>query len=190
MNAPAPISNAPQPYRFRVSDFVSLAESGAFADCGKTELIEGEIFFMNSQWSRHARVKSRLFSQLVTALQTMNTEYEALSEVSVHLTDGTMPEPDIVLTSYKGDHAVPRDLVALIVEVSDTTLEIDLGRKAALYAQADIPEYWVVDIEGKRIVRHSGPGDERYRVCDEVAFGMLLEAVTIAGLVVETGRLG
>jgi Uma2 family endonuclease len=85
---------------------------------------------------------------------------------------------------------MPLTKVRLLIEVSDSTLNIDLGRKADLYAKHGIPEYWVVDIEGKRILRHSGPGEGGYRVCNEVAFGVPLVAVTIAGLVVETERLG
>ena len=44
---------------------------------------------------------------------------------------GALPEPDIILTSYRGAGVVPVKTVALLVEVSDGTLPTDLGRKAA-----------------------------------------------------------
>ena len=51
---------------------------------------------------------------------------------------------------------MPED-IALLIEVSNTTLDHDLGVKAKLYARAGIPEYWVVDIKGRRIHQHREP---------------------------------
>ncbi len=51
---------------------------------------------------------------------------------------------------------MPPDL-DLIVEVSDSTLDHDLSPKAQLYARAGIPEYWVIDINSRRIHQHREP---------------------------------
>jgi Uma2 family endonuclease len=40
----------------------------------------------------------------------------------------------------------------LVGEISDTTLAIDLDEKKQLYAGLGIPEYWVIDIRGKRAI--------------------------------------
>ena len=40
----------------------------------------------------------------------------------------------------------------LVGEVADTTLASDLDEKKRLYADLAIPEYWVVDIRGKRLL--------------------------------------
>ena len=100
-----------------------------------------------------------------------------------------MPEPDIVLTNYTGDKAVPLETVALIVEVSDTTLATDLGRKAKLYAQAGIPEYWVVDVEGCIVRQHRLPGESGYAEHRKIAFGVDIAVETLAGVLVGTGGL-
>ena len=134
MNAPVLFSNVPERRRLRVEDFLLLNDSGAFADCGKTELIDGEIFVVNSQLSPHARVKSRLHLQLGLWLMNADAGLEALVEVSVRTSDHDLPEPDITLTRWRGRGAVPVETVALVVEVADTTLDHDLGRKARLYA--------------------------------------------------------
>lgn len=42
-------------------------------------------------------------------------------------------------------------------EVADTSQEFDRGRKLPLYAAAEIPEVWLVDIPGKAIERHTNP---------------------------------
>ena len=190
MNAPQTYLNAPRPYRFNVEEFMLLSESGAFDDCGKTELIDGEIFYMNSQLTRHARTKSNLFVEIALALRAMNSDLTAVVEVAVHLSDESMPEPDIVITSYKGDRAVPLETVALVIEVSDTTLDTDLGRKLELYAKAGVPEYWVVDVNENRVLMHMAPVDGDYPGQIDVPFGELLISGTIEGLQVESGGLG
>ena len=189
MNAPMIASNVPHPARLRVEDFLMLCDAGVFDDYSKSELIEGEIIVLNSQYSRHARAKSNLLVELALVLRTMETELRAISEVSVHLSEDSLPEPDIVLTNYKGMKAVPLDTVALIVEVSDTTLETDLGRKAALYARVGVPEYWVIDVEGNRALLHMTPGAEGYAEQVYVPFGEMLISRTIDGLSVGTGGL-
>lgn len=182
MNAPFRILDTPERYRLRVEDFLLLDESGAFADYTKTELIDGEVFGMNAQHSQHARAKSRLLIEFALQLRAIGSDLEAISEVTVRTADDSAPEPDIVLTRWRGRGVVPVETVALLVEVADTTLSTDVGRKAELYAAAGVPEYWVVDVNGDRIVIHSLPTSEGYEARFEVPFGGALRAATIDGL--------
>lgn len=46
--------------------------------------------------------------------------------------------------------------------MSDTTLAHDLGPKAWLYARAGVPEYWVIDVNGRRLHVHREPGSAGY----------------------------
>lgn len=178
-----------QPFRFTVDQFIALCEQGLFDEYSKSELIEGEIVCVNSQWSPHARVKSELAFELGLKLREFGSALRPQVEVSIRLSD-SLPEPDIVLTDYRGAGAVPLDKVALVVEVSDTTLDYDLGRKAKLYAAANIPEYWVADLIGARLHRHSVPGSEGYAQIDEFAFGETVVSGTLEGLSVSTASLG
>ena len=50
-----------------------------------------------------------------------------------------------------------------MVEVADSTLAFDLNTKAALYARAGIPEYWVLDVKGQRLMVHRDPSGGRYQ---------------------------
>lgn len=186
MNAVTRIVASPERARLRVEDFVLLSNSGAFADYAKTELIEGEIYYMNAQWSRHARVKSRLLVALSLRLRALSSDLEALSEVSIELSQDTMPEPDIVLTTYRGSGPVPVETIGLIVEISDTTLENDLGRKARLYAAAGVPEYWVIDLNENRALLHERGDADRYHACSKIMLGEQLTAVTLTDLEVDT----
>ena len=189
MNAPARIVLVPQRLRLRVEDFELLADSGAFADYGKIELIDGDIYYMNAQWSRHGRVKMRLSFALMSRLAEIGSDLEVLVEVSMRAADDSMPEPDVVLTCYRGDRAIPADTVALVIEIADTTLDTDLGRKVALYAAASVPEYWVVDVNGGRVVQYDRPDGEGYARRAEAPLGQVLASTTIEGLAVETAGL-
>ena len=191
MSEQAPIQTASVPFRFTVDQFLGLCNEGLFDDYAKSELIEGEIVVVDAQHSRHARVKTRLAVRLANALAQLGSRFEPQVEVSVRLSETDLPEPDIVLTRYKGADVVPLETVALLVEVSDTTLETDLGRKADLYAAAGVPEYWVVDVNECRVLMHANPRAEGsgYDGQLDVPFGELLHSATIEGLVVETGGL-
>ena len=192
MNSPFRAVTTPEKARLRVEDFLLLNDHGAFADYSKTELVEGEIYFMNVQQSRHARIKTQLAFELTIRLRALGSDFQPIVEASTRISDDTLPEPDIVVTSYKGPHVVPLDTVALLIEVSDSTLDTDLGRKADLYAAAGVPEYWVVDVNENRVLMHANPRSDGsgYDGQLDVPFGQVLHAATIEGLELETAGLG
>src|SRR5215471_2642754 len=71
------------------------------------------------------------------------------------------PEPDVIvltrpLKEIPGNHIQPFDVV-LVLEVSDSTLRLDLATKAGLYARASLSEYWVLDVNGARLIVHRDP---------------------------------
>ena len=76
------------------------------------------------------------------------------------------PEPDVSLyrtPTYELDLPVPAITDAIfVVEVADTTLTNDLGEKADLYARANVPEYWVMDINSRRLLVHLLPVNGKY----------------------------
>jgi Uma2 family endonuclease len=185
MNSPFRSVTTPEKVRLRVDDFLLLNDNGAFAEYSKTELLDGEIYFMNAQHSRHARIKTELAIELALALRQMNTELRPIVEASTRVSEHSLPEPDIVVTSYKGPDVVPLESVALLVEVSDTTLKIDLGRKLRIYAAAGVAEYWVIDAEGKVLHQMWSPSGKSYREKRTVALGARVASATVAGLAVD-----
>jgi Uma2 family endonuclease len=61
----------------------------------------------------------------------------------------------------------------LAVEIADTTLASDLDEKKQLYLTLEVPEYWVVDVRGKRVLAFRLV-DGKYQEC--------IESVALAGL--------
>ena len=130
------------PVRLRVEDYELLSSSGALDPYRKTELIDGEVLFMNAQHRAHMRIKSELAYRIRRALEAEGNSLFVGTEGSIAMPPRDEPEPDIVLTSEPhGDGAIPLASVTLVVEVSDTTQAFDLGRKARMYAHHRVPEY-------------------------------------------------
>ena len=121
------------------------AELGLFRPEERVQLLDGEIVITTPQNSPHAaaigkteRVLARVFGDA----------YWIRIQMPIVLDPDSEPEPDLAVVSgtpvdYVQEH--PR-AAALIVEVADSTIARDRGRKALLYARAGIPEYWIVNL--------------------------------------------
>lgn len=182
----APTLTRPHKARLRIENFLLLDGSGAFAEFSKTELIEGEIYVVNSQFQRHSYVKTELAFRLREA--TRGTSLLVLVEGAVAMPPFNMPEPDItVMHGPLGSGPILIETVSLIVEVSDTSLDIDLGRKAAIYARHGVADYWVVDVEGRQVHIHRQPGEAGYAGVSVQPYGTPL--TSLAGLTIATDDL-
>lgn len=186
----APLTRTPRRVKLRVEDYLALDRMGAFDAYGRTELIEGDVVYMNAQHRPHARIKSRLHVLLASALKDLDRPLEALIEGSVAMPPYNVPEPDIAITAEpEGDGLIPLASLALIVEVADTTLRNDLGRKQKIYAREGVPEYWVVDVRHALIHQLWAPAETGYKMRREISFGSSIEGQSIAGLVIDTTGL-
>ena len=190
MTEVVPLTRTPKAVKLRVEDYLALDELGAFDAYGKTELIEGEVVYMNAQHRAHARIKTRLLILLATVLRDADIDLEPLVEGSVAMPPHNVPEPDISLTSEpEGDGLIPLASLALVIEVADATLRNDLGRKLRIYAREGVTEYWVVDVNKGVIHQMWEPKDESYAERREIAFGNTITSATVHGLAVETSGL-
>jgi len=190
MSEIVPLTIEPLPVKLRVEDYLTLDELGAFDAYGKTELIEGEIVYINAQHRPHARIKSRLYRLIADALDEIGSDLEALVEGSIAMPPHNVPEPDISLTAEpEGKGLIPLASLALVIEVADATVKNDLGRKLRIYAREGVSEYWVVDVSKARIHQMWTPAGDSYAECREIAFGARIAAATIEGLAVETNTL-
>jgi len=75
------------------------------------------------------------------------------------------PEPDVAVVagSPRDGNAHPTT-AALVIEISDTTLQYDTTTKVELYAAAAIPEYWVLDINSRTLLIYRDPFTDAARV--------------------------
>lgn len=164
----------PRPHRLTVHDYYRMAEVGLLSPDDRTELIEGEIVDMPPIGSEHAFMVTLLTERL---LRAAGESAVVRVQQPVRFMPRSEPQPDFALVrrtidAYRHAHPVAKD-VLLLIEVSESTLRYDLEVKARLYATHGIPEYWVVDLVNRRIVRHRAPGRAGYAQCDHVASGGL-----------------
>lgn len=185
------LEREPRVHRITVEEFLALDEAGFFREVGRVELVEGEIIEMSPLHLPHSRAQMQLSVAVALAVDGV-AGVEALSPVSAELDRYNLPEADIVIANKVVDDAdkfVTAKTVRLLIEVSSSSLRHDLGRKQRLYARTGVPEYWVVDVEGRRIIRLSDAEGEAYLQRTEFAFGEPVPSATIKGLTVATSRL-
>ena len=192
MNVVRRIQTTGEPALLRITaaQFSVMVEAGAFTGARGVELRGGLLYEMNPQYVPHMRAKSRLFLALANALQAIGSSLEVSSEGSVELGESEVPLPDLIVwepVQVRGP--VPGERARLLVEVSDTTLTDDLGRKRALYAAASVPEYWVVDVFGRAVHQYWAPAGGAYTRSAVVPFGGTIHSATLAGLDVPTATL-
>jgi Uma2 family endonuclease len=144
--------------RWTRQEYEQLGELGVLGPDERVELIEGEIFQMPPQLSRHA-LGVRAGQE--TLRVAFGAGFDVRAQLPLALGQYSEPEPDVAVVrgSYL-DYPVEHPTSAvLVVEVSETTLAFDREVKASLYAAAGIPEYWISNlVHGQlEILRDPGP---------------------------------
>lgn len=179
--------------RFTTTDFQQMIDSGILQEGEPYELLNGEIIrkidyptYPFNQTTivgigkRHAAATKRINAVLT---QRLNGQAIVGVQDPVHLNDYSEPQPDISVLKlnpdfYSSGHPQPHEIY-LIIEVSDTTLEIDRTIKLPLYAQARILELWIVNLQDEKIEVYRQPVGEIYTVKQIFTAGQML---MIAGL--------
>ncbi len=77
-----------------------------------------------------------------------------------------MPEPDLALVAEKSTPRHHPRTALLAVEVAVSSRKVDRGVKAALYARAGVPQYWVSDVPNRCVEVRTDPGPDGYRRCE------------------------
>ncbi|MFL6858882.1 MAG: Uma2 family endonuclease [Allosphingosinicella sp.] len=186
------LDDVPHPAKLTARDFWLLADSGAFAQYARTELIEGDIWVVNSVHRWHARIMGIVYGELARAIAAAGLDLEVLVAGSVSMSEDSVPEPDlaVIVPMHRESKTIEREELKIAVEITDTTADHDLGRKARLYAAHGVPEYWVVHRDRRAVIQMWSPADDGYAERREVAFRDRVEAVTIDGVGMETAELG
>jgi Uma2 family endonuclease len=150
---------------FDVDEYHRMAEVGILTDEDRVELIDGEIVEMTPLAPPHMRCVTFLTEVFVRRLEGRAV---VSTQNSVRLHRRTEPEPDVALLRpplARYGEAIPRpDDVFLLIEVADTSQYRDRVVKLPRYAQAEIAEVWIVDLEAGVVDVHREPVASGYRV--------------------------
>lgn len=168
---------------FNVTEFYRMAAAGVFSEDDRVELIEGEILEMSPIGSRHAACVGRL-----TELFGRQVGSQAIVWVHnpIRLNDYSEPLPDSSLLKRRADfyaekHPTPAD-VLLVVEVADTSVDYDRNIKLPIYAQANIPEAWLVNLPKNVIEVYTRPSGGKYQKAQRLKRGERLVSHQVPNL--------
>ncbi|MEO7318749.1 MAG: Uma2 family endonuclease [Chthoniobacteraceae bacterium] len=137
----------PVPYRFTVKEWHRLGEAGLFEESDRVELLDGEIIIMSPMGNRHAFAVVNLIDLFG---ENNRRRFLVAAGNPVEADNHSEPLPDLMLLprSHKNAkrHPISRE-VNLIVEVAESSLTHDRGRKLRKYAKTGVPEYWIVNLK-------------------------------------------
>jgi len=130
-------------------------------DPQRYELIEGELIDQMGKNRPHTIVCMLLMRWLGRAVSDERLQMEAVIDVSPEDQPTSEPQPDVVLLAapvetYRLGHPAATQ-VQLLIEVADTSVAFDTTTKARLYARAGIADYWVVDVNARRLLVFRDP---------------------------------
>lgn len=138
-----------------------LAELGFFSPGERVELVDGIIYRVSPRMSW----QSSTIRAAQEALQRVFLDgFDLRVQMPLALDGQSQPEPDLAVVSghwrdYRNAHPTT---AALIVEVSESSLGLDRETKRVLYAEAGIPEYWILDTKGKQLEVFRDPREGDY----------------------------
>ncbi|MEG4333746.1 Uma2 family endonuclease [Microcoleus sp. AT9_A2] len=143
--------------RLSIEQYHAIIQAGILTDDDSVELLEGWLVFKMPKNPPH-RVTTRLVR---TALENILPPGWYVDSQEPITLSNSEPEPDIVVVrgdtrQYLDRHPGAED-IALIIEVSDTTLQRDRTVKKRIYARAGIAIYWIVNLVEGLVEVYSQP---------------------------------
>ncbi|MGZ4992398.1 MAG: Uma2 family endonuclease, partial [Methylobacter sp.] len=163
-----------------INEWQKLGEANIFPPDSRLELIDGEILEMAPIGFNHSGHINRLVKLLSKLIPD-----DVIPSVQnpLQLGDLSEPEPDFMLLKPNDDFYCSRhpnaDDVLLLIEVADSSLSFDQNQKLRLYANHNIPEYWLMNLNDSCVEIYRQPHGDCYgekttlRVGDSITLSQL-----------------
>jgi Uma2 family endonuclease len=138
--------------QWTINDYHRMLDAGILTESDRVELLNGQIIEMSPQRPPHTTATKRAYDYLKPLL---SGRADVRSQSPIILSSHSEPEPDIAVVAideleYSDRHPRPNEIF-LLIEVADSTLVRDLGEKEKAYSEANIQDYWVVDVRGRQV---------------------------------------
>jgi Uma2 family endonuclease len=171
---------------FTIEDVERMVEVGIIPREERFELIGGEIVPMSPKGIRHERWKMALNTHFVLFINhhpDLKTQIEFIPETTLRLAPDTFLEPDFIFVSKAvGLEGLVGPTALLAIEIADTSLAYDLGRKSEIYAAFGVRELWVLDVNQRKVSVFRDPTPLKYRQRLDHDAREMLSAAWIPGL--------
>lgn len=147
--------------RWTREEYERTVAAGAFAPDARVQLIQGDIVEMTPQGAAHVAAVRAVEEALRSVF---STGHDVRVQAPLALLHDSEPEPDVAVVhgsfrDYRDHHP---ERAVLVAEVSDTSLEFDRTRKAAMYARGGVPEYWIVNLVDRQLEVYRDPREGAY----------------------------
>jgi Uma2 family endonuclease len=152
-----PLTVGDRPIRpITADEAIRMVQAGILGEDEHVELLDGVLTRVSPQHEPHAVVVQRL-TRWLAPLMVRGT-HDVRVQLPFRVPDPTsLPEPDLAVV-LRDDTEIGHPTGApLVIEVAESSVRVDLGRKVELYASAAVPEYWVIDLRGRAVERFAGP---------------------------------
>ena len=184
------MSALPQRKLFTVEEYDAMIKAGVFDGKERVELIEGEFVKKMTQGDLHIGCINRLNYLLVPLL--LNKAIVAVQN-AVEINPFSAPEPDVAILQFRVDFystgkARPEDIL-LLIDVADTTVHSDRQMKIPLYARAEVPEVWLINLPRKIIEVYTEPRNGKYQVVRKAGKSEILKPKMITDLAVKVADI-
>jgi Uma2 family endonuclease len=160
-------------------EYDKLVALGVF-EGERIELIDGALLQMSPIGPPHCEAVDRLTELFVLACAG---RARVRIQGSFAAGDLSEPEPDLSLLPLGDYHAEHPQQAYLVIEVAESSLGFDRGRKARLYAECGIPEYWIVNLAERCVEVHRAPNAGQYEQVAVHAKGSRVEVLSFPDVV-------
>jgi len=151
-------------------EYDRLVALGVFQD-ERIELLDGALYEMSPIGIPHNFAVQELNELLVVAL---HGRAKVRPQMSFAASEISEPEPDLTITPLVSWDSEQANQALLIIEVADSSLAIDRGRKRRLYASCGVPEYWIVNLPERCIEVYTVPEGNAYVRLEKYAPGQAI----------------
>jgi Uma2 family endonuclease len=146
---------------FTFAELEQMTAAGILHEDEHIELIGGDIVAMFPRGEHHEILKTALSIYWVPRL---SADLLFTTETTFRMNEDTYFEPDFVFYPKQGGwKGLGASTARLVVEIADSSLAYDMGRKAGLYASFGIAELWVIHAVTLQTRIHRQPTPTGYR---------------------------
>jgi Uma2 family endonuclease len=144
-------------YRLSVAQFQRMIQTGILGEDDRIELLEGHLVAKMPPNPPHSNAVGNASKAIASRLPM---GWRMRSEQPIVLAD-SQPEPDITAArgdqaTYRNRHPGPSDF-GLLGEVAESTLDEDRDDKGRIYARANLPVYWIINLVDRQVEVYTDP---------------------------------
>lgn len=175
--------------QFDADEYLAIAQIGMFETRKRVELVGGYVVEMSPSGSNH----NAAVIQITELFAPLIPQFKLSVQGTLKVDRRNVFDPDFMLLrrrpeGFRKSLPTPED-VALIVEVSGSSLRSDVGLKLPIYAAQGIADYWIVDLDREVLILHRAPSGETYADIQEFAGHAVVSPLAAPGFKVTVGDI-